>query len=81
MDGRFAGPNSDEGIYIAMLQLRVGRAIAQAVSLRFLNAAALVRARVRSCGIYGGYSGTGASFLRVLRFPLPVRISPTAPQS
>jgi hypothetical protein len=58
-----------------------GRAIAQAVSGRLPTAAAQVRARVRSCGIYGGQSGTGAGFLRVLPFPLPIRILPFAPQS
>jgi hypothetical protein len=36
--------------------LRVGRAIAQAVA---------------ACEVCGGQSGTGTSFLRVLRFPLP----------
>jgi hypothetical protein len=40
-----------------------------------------VRARVWSCGICGGQSGAGAGFLRVLRFPLPIVISPIAPQS
>jgi hypothetical protein len=39
------------------------------------------RGRVRSCGICGGKSGIGAGFLRVLRFPLPIRIPPIAPQS
>jgi hypothetical protein len=43
--------------------------------------AAWVRARVWSCGICGGQSGTGAGFLRVLRFPLPIFIPPIAPQS
>jgi hypothetical protein len=34
-----------------------------------------------SCGICGGQSGTGAGFLRVLRFPLPIPIPLTAPHS
>jgi hypothetical protein len=46
--------------------------IVQAVSCR-------VRAKVRSCGICDGQNGTEAGFLRVLRFPLPVLIPPTAP--
>jgi hypothetical protein len=40
-------------------------------------------ARVRvgaACGICGGQSGTGAGFLRVLRFPLPI-IPPISPLS
>jgi hypothetical protein len=61
------------------------RAIAQAISLRLPTAAdrvrAQVRAQVRLCGICGGRSGTGAGFLRVLRFPLPILIPPTAPHS
>jgi hypothetical protein len=34
-----------------------------------------------SCGICGGQSGTGADVLRVLRFPLPILIPPSAPHS
>jgi hypothetical protein len=55
------------------------RAIAQAVSRRLPTAA--VRAQVRSCGICGELSGTGADFLRVLRFPLPILIPLTAQHS
>jgi hypothetical protein len=58
-----------------------GRAIAQAVSPRLPTVAARARAQVTSCGIFGGQSGTGASFLRVLRFPPPILILPTAPYS
>jgi hypothetical protein len=43
--------------------------------------AAQVRAQVRSCGICGGQSDTGAGFLQVLWFPPPILIPPTAPQS
>jgi hypothetical protein len=46
-----------------------GRAIAQAVSCWLPTTAAWVRARVWSSGIYGGQSGAGAGFLRVLQFP------------
>jgi hypothetical protein len=52
--------------------------MAQAVSRRLPTAAARVRAQVWSCC---GQSGTGAGFLRVLRFPLPVLIPPTPPHS
>jgi hypothetical protein len=43
------------------------------------SAADRVRSQVRSCGICGGESGTGADFIRVFRFPLPFLILPTAP--
>jgi hypothetical protein len=58
-----------------------GRAVAQAVSRRLPTAAARVRSQFRSCGICGKRSGTGAIFLRVLRFPLPILIPPTTPHS
>jgi hypothetical protein len=57
----------------------VGHAIAQVVCRRLPTAAAQVRGQVRSCEICGGQSGTGACFHRVLRFPLPILIPPTAP--
>jgi hypothetical protein len=70
-------------VLIAYNILKLGgwRAIAQAVSRRLPTAATRVRARVRSCGICGGQTGTGAGFLRVLQFPLPIRIPPVAPHS
>jgi hypothetical protein len=58
-----------------------GRAIAQAVSRRLPTAAARVRAQVRSCGIRGERSGSGARFFRVLWFPLPILLPPTATHS
>jgi hypothetical protein len=65
----------------SVLLLNLSRAIAQAVSLRLPTTAARVRAQVRSCGVCGGQSGIGTGFLRVLRFPLPIPIPPTAPHS
>jgi hypothetical protein len=58
-----------------------GSTIAQAVSRWFPTAATRDRAWVRSCGICGGQSGTRPGFLRVLRFPLPIRIPSIAPHS
>jgi hypothetical protein len=57
------------------------RALAQAVSCRLFTAAARVPAQVRLFGICNGQSGTGAGFLRVFRFPLPILIPSTAPHS
>jgi hypothetical protein len=59
----------------------VGRATAHVVSRQILTVGARVRLQAKSCGICGGHSGTGVGFLRVLRFPMTVRISPTAPYS
>jgi hypothetical protein len=53
----------------------------EAVSRRLPTAAAWLRARVRSNGVGCGQSGTGVSFLRVLRFLLSIRIPLIAPQS
>jgi hypothetical protein len=56
-----------------------GRAVAQAVSRWLPTAAARVRVWA-ACGVCGGQSGSGAGFLRVLRFPLPI-IPPISPSS
>jgi hypothetical protein len=56
-------------------------AIAQGVSSWLPTAAVRVRAQVRLCEICGDQSGTGAGFLRVLQFPLPILIPPNAPYS
>jgi hypothetical protein len=50
---------------------KVGRAIAQAVSGWLPTAAVRGSRPGRHVGFCGGQSGTGAGFLRVLRFPLP----------
>jgi hypothetical protein len=54
------------------------RATAQAVSRRLSIVEARARAQARSCGICLGQSCTGAGFLRVLQFPLPILIPVTA---
>jgi hypothetical protein len=59
----------------------LGRAIAQAVSRRLPTPVVRVGAQVRLCGICGGQSGSGADFLQVLRFPLPILVPPIAPHS
>jgi ribosomal protein S14 len=62
-----------------MSYFTVGRAVAQAVSGWLPTAAARVRVRT-ACEVCGGQSGTGAGFLRVLRFPLWI-IPPISPLS
>jgi hypothetical protein len=68
-------------ILSSYLHLGLGRAIAQAVSRRLPTAVIRVRSPVKSCGICGGQSGTGAGFLQVLRFLLPFLIPSTTPHS
>jgi hypothetical protein len=51
--------------------------IQTALSALVSTAAARIQSQVRSCGVCGGQSDTGAGFLRVLRFPLAV-ITPRA---
>jgi hypothetical protein len=60
-----------------IIRVQIGHAIAQPVSRRLPTAVA----RVSSYGICGGQTGVGAGFLRVLWFPLPIFITPIAPQS
>jgi hypothetical protein len=77
-----AGGASDavsEAVFGVKLRSYLGRAVAQAVSRWLSTTAARVRVRA-ACGVCGGQSGTGAGFLRVLRFPLPI-IPPVSPSS
>jgi hypothetical protein len=65
--------------YAMTVKILFGRAVAQAVRRWLPTAAARVRVRA-ACGVCGGQRGTGAGFLRVLRFPLPI-IPPISPLS
>jgi hypothetical protein len=58
-----------------------GRTMTQAVSRRLPTAAASVTSQFKKSGLYGGQSGTAASFLRVLQVFLLILIAPTAPHS
>jgi hypothetical protein len=74
--GAFPGGQSGRGVKVTIYLVR---AVAQAIS-RWLPTA-VPRVRVRAaCGIRGGQSGTGAGFLRELRFSLPI-IPPISPSS
>jgi hypothetical protein len=53
-----------------ILRKQEGRAIAQEIGRRLLTVVAQVPARVKSCGICGGQSSTGAGLLRVFGFPI-----------
>jgi hypothetical protein len=59
---------------------KLGHVIAQAVSRWLPTAVARVRIRA-ACGVSGGQSSTGAGFLQVFRFPLPIIIPPISPSS
>jgi hypothetical protein len=72
---------SPNGALDRSLGVALGRVIAQAVNRWLPNAEGRVRAQVRPCGTCGGQSGIGAGFLRVLLFPMPILIPPTAPYS
>jgi hypothetical protein len=60
---------------LAIIHFNSGYAMAQAVSRRPLIAEARVCARVSSCGVYGGQSGTETVFLEFVGFH-PVSIIP-----
>jgi hypothetical protein len=75
------GPFNIRKVVPRIISPLLGRGTAQADNHRLPTAAAGARAQVRSCVICSGQSGTGVGFLRVLRFPLPILIPPTAPQS
>jgi hypothetical protein len=67
--------------YSVIRNLSTGCSITQAVIHRLPTAGARIRSHVRSCGIRGEQSDTGAGYRRVLRLLLPILIPPTAPQS
>jgi hypothetical protein len=68
------------GIFIlSTINILIGRAVAQAVR-RWLPISAARVLVLAACRFCGGQSGTGAGFLRVLRFPLPI-IPPISPSS
>jgi hypothetical protein len=64
-------------ILVTVLTSWQGCAIAQAVSRWLPTVAAWVHVRA-ACGVCGGQSGTGAGFLQVFWFPLPI-IPPISP--
>jgi hypothetical protein len=64
-----------------MLDVPLGRAIAQVGSRRLATATALVRFQVRAYRICCQQNGTGAGFLQLLRFPCKILIPPTDPLS
>jgi hypothetical protein len=67
--------------YVALVTGQVILPVKPAPWLRLPTAVARVRAQIRLCVIFGGQCGSGAGFLRVLRFPLSILIPPTAPHS
>jgi hypothetical protein len=67
-------------LLVMRTNIKDGRAVAQPVILRLPYAAARFRLRA-ACGVSGGQSGTGAGFLRVLRFPLRVTFPLISPSS
>jgi hypothetical protein len=65
---RYSKPNDT-----CIFYFHQGCAVAQAVSRWLPTAVARVRVQA-ACGVCGGQSDTGAGFLRLLRFPLPIII-------
>jgi hypothetical protein len=70
-----------EHVEIVSVPIRVCLRPCRSSAVRRWLPTAAARVCVRAaCGVCGGQSGTGAGFLRVLRFPLPI-IPPIAPLS
>jgi hypothetical protein len=66
---------------VLQLVLPLGRTIVQAVRRRLPIGSTRVRSQFGSCDICDRQSDIGASFLGVLRFPMPILIPPNAPPS
>jgi hypothetical protein len=72
---------TSNGDFMSCTSFQGGHAIAQGVSCWLPTVVAWVRSQVKSCGICGGPSGTGAGCLRALQFHLPILIPPNTPSS
>jgi hypothetical protein len=80
-DGRVLISSMTNGICRSLWRVRLETWPCRSSAVRHWLPTAAARVRIRAaCGVCGGQTGTGAGFLRVLRFPLPI-IPPISPLS